>query len=201
MGRTKASASPAPKRRTSAAELAPRVLELLPARQAEIAKALERRPSDGTVRRALQLLEQEGQAERAGGVWRRCQELPPAAMPTDLDAEATDCYARTRAELEQAERWSDSKHDLLLAYARTLQDAREARAAVAEHGRYVKGPSGRVYLHPGVRDARDAERDAAAHYALLTGTQAGDGDDDGGGSADPMDELERLPDNVRPLRT
>jgi 5S rRNA maturation endonuclease (ribonuclease M5) len=61
-------------------ELAPRILEAIrqPLRLADVARAVDRDPRDGTVRRVLERLEADGEAEKdESGLWKRCQGAKP----------------------------------------------------------------------------------------------------------------------------
>lgn len=193
----------ATKRRTRAAELKPRVLGLLPGKQGDIAKALGRRPSDGTVRRVLDELATEGFAERVNGEWRDCQTVPdtangasPAAVPADLDQESVALYHRTRAQLIAQETWKDSDAPLLERYIRALQDTRHYRATVELDGKFNRAQSGRVFTHPAVKLANEREQDAnvMARDLLLTPESRrragrlpkGDGSS---GAGDPLDDF------------
>jgi P27 family predicted phage terminase small subunit len=190
MGRSKSPSAPASsepaRRRQSPAELAPRVLELLPGKQAQIAQALDRKPSDGTVRRALQGLLESGAAERVDGVWRRCQELPTLATPDDFDQESVALHARTLTVLQEQGTWRDHDADLLERYVRRMQDVREYRSELKESGRFQKTKT-RIYAHPAIDKERDALRDVQSLADALVLTpdarkkhgQDGDGDGDG----------------------
>lgn len=157
---TKKPARTARKPRVTAAELAPQILDLLPGRAANLAQALGRKSSDGTVRRALEGLEKSGAAERVDGVWQRCQELPKLATPADFDDEACALHARTLKALQEQGTWRDHDIDLLERYVRREQDARIFRAAIEEQGRFQQvRDGGRVYAHPGIDKERDANRD------------------------------------------
>lgn len=162
MGKTKPSSAKASKagakRRQSPTELAPRVLELLPGKQAHIAQALSRKPSDGTVRKALEQLAESGAAEKVDGVWRRCEQLPPPAIPDDLDQDAVALFTRTHQALVEQGTWRDHDHDLLVRYVRRDQDARAFRRARMEKGNFQAAKS-RVYAHPAIDKERDALRD------------------------------------------
>ncbi|MDQ3933416.1 MAG: P27 family phage terminase small subunit [Actinomycetota bacterium] len=147
------------KPRETAAELAPRILDLLPARAAQAAKALGRKPSDGTVRRALLALEKTGAAERVDGVWQRCAQLPELATPDDFDTESRELHAATLKALQEQGTWRDHDIELLNDYVRRSQDARQFRAAVTEEGRFQSSQSGRIFAHPGIDKERDARRD------------------------------------------
>lgn len=194
---------PATTRRTRAAELKPKVLGLLPGKQGDVARALDRRPSDGTVRRVLDELAKEGLAERVDGEWRRCQELREGAndgnglsLPSDFDQESVALYHRTRTQLVEQETWKDSDAPLLERYVRALQDEREYRDQVATDGRFNRTKTGRVFVHPAVKLAVEREQDAnvMARDLLLTPEsrrRAGrlpKGDGSGPGAAgDPLD--------------
>lgn len=147
-----------PRRRLSPAELAPRVLALLPGKQAHVAKALGRKPSDGTVRKALKGLEESGAAELVDGEWRRCEELQPAATPDDFDQEAVALHSRTLTALREQGTWRDHDLDLLDRYVRREQDARRFRAARESTGDFQQAKA-RVYAHPAIDKERDALRD------------------------------------------
>jgi P27 family predicted phage terminase small subunit len=164
MGRSKRASAPsrAAKPRLTAAELAPRILELLPGKQSQIAQALGRAPSDGTVRRALRGLAGTGAARRGDrGVWERCQELPTLATPEDFDQEARALHARTLRALQEQGTWRDHDADLLRRYVQREQDAREYRSALREDGRFIRS-RGRIYAHPAIDKERDALRDVQA---------------------------------------
>lgn len=156
-----AASKAAPKRRVSAAELAPRVLELLPGKQSQIAQALGRSKSDGTVRRALEGLHDSGAAEKIDGVWTRCQELPTLAPPEDFDQHARALHARTLKALQEQGTWRDHDVDLLDRYVRREQDARIYRTELQKSGRFQKAKT-RVYAHPAIDKERDALRDVQA---------------------------------------
>lgn len=67
---------------TPAVDLAPRVVDLLPAKQAVIARKLGRRKSDGTVRRILRDLEAAGVVVRdVGGAWHRADQIEITTRP------------------------------------------------------------------------------------------------------------------------
>jgi P27 family predicted phage terminase small subunit len=145
--------------RESPAELAPRVLELLPGKQSQIAQALGRKPSDGTVRRALAGLKEAGAAaRREDGVWERCQDLPRLATPEDFDQVAKALHARTLEALQEQGTWRSHDAELLERYVRRDQDARRFREAMDEDGRFQRS-STRIYAHPAIDKERDALRD------------------------------------------
>jgi phage terminase small subunit len=146
------------KRRQSAAELAPRILEMLPGKQAHIAQALDRKPSDGTVRKALDGLKESGAAERVDGVWRRCEELRDLAIPEDFDQDAIGLLTRTHAALVEQGTWRDHDQDLLVRYVRRDQDARKFRRARGQYGDFQQATT-RVYANPAIDKERDALRD------------------------------------------
>lgn len=186
------SAPPAKKKgkakpRLTTAEIAPLVLALLPAKQAEIAKQLGRQPSDGTVRRALAGLEKSGAAERVDGVWQRCQELPKLATPADFDAESIELHETTLKALQEQGTWRDHDIELLNDYVRRSQDARVFRAAVEADGRFTSSAGSRIFAHPGIDKERDARRDVQSLREALVLTpdarkkhgRDGDGDDAG----------------------
>ena len=181
------------KPRLTAAELAPQILDLLPAKAGQIAKQLGRKPSDGTVRRALAGLEETGAAERVDGTWQRCQELPTLATPPDFDDESIELHAATLKALQEQGTWRDHDIELLNDYVRRTQDAREFREAVKADGKFSKTESGRVYAHPGIDKERDARRDAQGLRDALVGTpdarkrHGRDGDEDG--DLDGFDDL------------
>jgi phage terminase small subunit len=162
MGNTKTSSAKASKasakRRQSPTELAPRVLDLLPGKQAHIAQALDRKPSDGTVRKALEQLAESGAAEKVDGVWRRCEELPAPAIPDDFDQEAVALFTRTHKALVEQGTWREHDHDLLVRYVRRAEDARTFRDAREEYGDFQQAKT-RVYANPAIDKERDALRD------------------------------------------
>lgn len=186
--------TPSPKVR----ELAPKVLELLPGSQSDIAVALGRRKNDGTVRRTLEHLATEGFASRDGKRWERCQTEPdPAtddvAIPDDFDHASTALYRRVLTYVRKLpkELWDDEMAPTAEAYVRSRQLARDARAQIkAAGGAYVRSNTGRVFKHPAVEDARQHERDAHEYgKSLLLNPEAlrrAGGKDDGGG-ASPFD--------------
>lgn len=190
MGKARPSSATASKgparRRQSPAELAPKVLALLPGKPAHIAKALDRKPSDGTVRKALESLEKSGAAERVDGVWKRCEELPPVAIPDDFDQEAIALHARTHQALVEQGTWRTHDADLLNRYVRREQEARAIRGHVEEHGRFQVGET-RIYAHPGLDKLKDALRDVQALADALVITpdarrrHGRDGEEDGDG--------------------
>lgn len=172
--------------RLSVAELAPRVLELLPGKAAHVAQALDRKSSDGTVRRALKSLEESGAAELVDGVWRRREDRPTVEIPEDFDDESREMLERTLVALQEQGTWRDHDAELLERYVRRKQDVREFRAAVAEQGRFqTSANGGRVYAHPGIDKERDALRDVQALADALVLTpdarkrHGRDGDDEG----------------------
>lgn len=191
----KAAAKPArrSKPRLTAAELAPQVLDLLPAKAAQIARALGRKPSDGTVRRALDGLEQTGAAERVDGVWQRCQELPKLATPDDFDAESIELHETTLQALQEQGTWRDHDIELLNDYVRRSQDARQFRQAVEDGGRFQTSNGGRIFAHPGIDKERDARRDVQTLRDALVLTpdarkkHGRDGDE--GDGADELDDF------------
>lgn len=148
----------AAKRRMSPAELAPQVLALLPGKQSHVAKALGRSAGDGTVRKALAELEKSGAAHKVEGVWTRCEELPPLAIPGDLDQVAVSLFTRTHKVLVEQGTWREHDHDLLVRYVRRDQDARAFRTARGKAGNFQKAKT-RVYAHPAIDKERDALRD------------------------------------------
>lgn len=175
--------------RQSVAELAPRILELLPAKQAEIAKALGRQPSDGTVRRALAGLAETGAANRGdGGIWERCQELPTLATPASFDEESKRLHATTLKALQEQGTWRDHDIELLNDYVRRSQDARTFRMARERSGDFQESKAGRVFAHPAIDKERDARRDVQALRDALVLTpdarKKHGRDEDGGGEGD-----------------
>lgn len=187
--------SPAIKGPSTARDLGPRILELLPGRPADIARALGRKPSDGTVRRALERLATEGFAERNGHEWRRCHVEPALpedeAWPQDFDHESRAFFARLLAWLRAQNTFRAQDRSTLESFVRSKQLAREARVAVAEHGAYTQS-KGRVYKNPGVEDARQHERDALALADALILTPAArrrHGKEQESGAVDPLDDL------------
>lgn len=195
MGKTKPSSAKASKgpakRRQSPTELAPRVLDLLPGKQAHIAQALDRKPSDGTVRKALEQLAGSGAAERVDGIWRRCEELPPPAIPDDFDQEAVALFTRSHTALVEQGTWRDHDHDLLVRYVRRDQDARVFRAARQQYKDFQQAKT-RVYANPAIDKERDALRDVQSLADALVITpdarrrhgRDGDGEDEGGDEFD-----------------
>jgi phage terminase small subunit len=153
-------------------ELAPKVLELLPGSQSDIAKALGRRKNDGTVRRTLEHLATEGFAQRTNGRWERCQSEPDpdVAVPDDFDQPSRALFGRvvTYVRALPRELWNDEMLPTAEAYVRSKQLAREARAEIGSNGGpYNRAKTGRVYKHPGVEDARQHERDAHEYAKAL----------------------------------
>lgn len=174
--------------RQSVAELAPRVLELLPAKQAEIAKTLGRKPSDGTVRRTLQGLTETGAAKRdKDGTWQRCQALPTLATPAGFDEQSKRLHATTLKALQEQGTWRDHDIELLNDYVRRSQDARLFREAREDAGDFQSSNSGRVFAHPAIDKERDARRDVQSLRDALVLTpdarkkhgRDGEGDEDG----------------------
>lgn len=191
MGNSKPSSAKASKasakRRQTPTELAPLVLALLPGKQAHVAKALGRKPSDGTVRKALEQLLESGAAEKVDGIWRRCEELPAPAIPETFDQEAVALFTRTHAALVEQGTWRDHDHDLLVRYARRDQDARTFREARLQYGNFQQSSTMRVYANPAIDKERDALRDVQSLADALVLTpdarrrHGRDGDDDDGG--------------------
>jgi phage terminase small subunit len=163
MGKTKPSPAAASKRqsrpRQSPAELAPKILEFLPAKRAEVAKALGRKASDGTVRRAFENLAKAGTIEQEGSIWIRCQELPRLAVPEGFDPAASELHARTLEALREQGTWRDHDIDLLNRYVRREEDARKFRRARIQFGDFQQSKSMRVYANPAIDKERDALRD------------------------------------------
>jgi phage terminase small subunit len=196
MGKSKPSSAKAPKapakRRQSPTELAPQVLAMLPGKQAHVARALGRKPSDGTVRKALDQLQESGAAEKVDGVWRRCEELPAPAIPDTFDQEAVALFTRTHAALVEQGTWRDHDHDLLVRYARRDQDARSFRRARSQFGDFQQATT-RVYANPAIDKERDALRDVQllADALVLTPDarrrHGRDGDEDDGEGGDEFD--------------
>lgn len=97
------------------------------------------------------------------------------AIPVDLDAEAVRVFERARLQLEEQGTWKAADVDLLGAYARALQTARQARARIAgrlkgegEHAAYFSlGSTRQLVSHPDVQLARQAEGDAERYAAAL----------------------------------
>src|SRR4051794_3776484 len=123
-------AAAATKRPARGRDLAPRVLALLPGKQADIARSLGRKPSDGTVRRTLERLANDGFAERVDSIWRSCQELPgdddaEVAIPEDFDHESRTLFTRTHKQLVEQGTFKDSDLPLLERYVRSKQLARQ----------------------------------------------------------------------------
>lgn len=185
----KAKPKAAPKERLSIAELAPRVVSLLPGKQAEIARALGRKPSDGAVRRALRNLEQSGAAQRIDGIWQRREGLPMLAIPADFDKQSAALHDRTLKALQEQGTWRDHDAELLERYVRRSQDVRAFRDAVREQGRFqTSDKGGRVYAHPGIDKERDALRDVQALAdALVLTPDARKRHGRDGGDDDPAD--------------
>jgi phage terminase small subunit len=173
-------------------ELAPRVLELLPGTQSAIAKALGRKPSDGTVRRTLEHLASQGFAKRKQRRWERCQTQPQQeiAYPEDFDQEAKGLYTRVIAYLRALPEglWDDNMVPTAQCYVRSKQLARQARVAIGDRP-YTMNSAGRAFKHPAVEDARQHERDAHtyAEALLLTPKARQVAGVKGGGGADPFD--------------
>lgn len=194
MGRSKPSAdAKSPRRRQSAAELAPKIVALLPARAAEIARALGRKPSDGTVRRALAGLVESGAVEKAaGGVFERCQELATLPTPEGFDDVAVKLHAELLEACQLQGTWREHDVHLLDDLVRRDQDARRFREAVDRSEPFTESSTGRVYAHPGIDKERDARRDVQTFRAELVLTpnarkhHGRDGDDD----PDSGDEFE-----------
>jgi P27 family predicted phage terminase small subunit len=184
----------ATQRASAVKELAPRVLELLPGKQSDIAVALGRRKNDGTVRRTLEHLATGGFAERVDGAWRRCQALPDpdVAYPDDLDQEARALYAKVLAYVRALpdELWDETMLPQALRYVRAAQQARDAAALVEAEGRYTTNSSGRVFRHPAVEDAirfEKAAQDYASDLLLTPDARRRAGLKGDGGGGDPLD--------------
>jgi P27 family predicted phage terminase small subunit len=179
--------------RQSVAELAPTILELLPAKAAEVARSLGRKPSDGTVRRALQGLEQSGAAQRVDGIWQRCQELPRIAPPAGCDDESKRLHAETLEALQKQGTWRDHDIELLNDYVERSQDVREFKQARRRDNDFQRSKTGRVFAHPAIDKERDARRDVQALRDALVLTpdarkkHGRDGDDDPDGDGDEFD--------------
>lgn len=195
MGRSKSAsaATRSPRKRQSAAELAPQILELLPARAGQIARQLGRKPSDGTVRRALANLVETGAAKKNGHVFERCQELPTLATPPGLDDEAARLHAQLLKTLQEQGTWRDHDVSLLNDLVRRDYDARMFRQEVERDGRFQSSESGRVFAHPGIDKERDARRDVQTLRDALVLTpdarkKHGQDSDDGDGG-DEFDDL------------
>lgn len=178
--------------RESAAELAPRILEVLPAKQAEIARQLGRKPSDGTVRRALRNLAEAGTVVREKGVWERCQELATLASPDDFDDVSRQLYADTLKALQEQGTWREHDTELLTDYVRRAQDARRYRVAVVDQGEFRESKSGRVFAHPGIDKERDARRDVRALRDALVLTPDARKKHGRDGEEDDSDEFDDL---------
>lgn len=191
----KASRSRSSRPRQSAAELAPKILEKLPCNAADAARALKRKPSDGTVRRALANLVETGAAERVDGVYRRCQELPtlPEDPPAEFDGGAQQLWRVTLQALQEQGTWRDHDIELLNDYCRRSMDARTFRQALEDDGRFTVS-KGRIYAHPAIDKERDARRDVQALRDALVLTpdarkkhgHAGGGEDE---EYDPFDDV------------
>jgi hypothetical protein len=177
---------------TTVQELAPRVLELLPGSQSQIAKALGRKPSDGTVRRTLEHLATEGFAQRVKRRWERCQSEPEIgdAVPEDFDQESKGLYARVLGYLRGLPEglWDANMVPTAQCYVRSKQLARQARDAIGDEP-YQTTSTGRAFKHPAVEDARQHERDAHtyAEALLLTPKARQVAGVKGGGPDNPLD--------------
>lgn len=178
-------------RRQSVAEISPEVLALLPAKAADVARALGRAPSDGTVRKALQGLAASGAAEQVDGLWRPCEQLATFPPPEDFDDESRELFESTLLALQEQGTWRDHDVELLERYVRRKQDVREFRAAVADAGAFqTSANGGRVYAHPGIDKERDALRDVQGLADALVLTPDGrkrHGRDGNGNDPDPFD--------------
>lgn len=195
MGRSTFSSAPAkPKRpRQSVAELAPQILELLPAKAATVARQLDRAKNDGTVRRALENLVKTGAAKkRKDGTYERCQELPTLVPPRGADNQAKRLHAELLKVCQEQGTWRDHDIGLLNDLVRREQQARSIEAHVESVGEFQVGESGRVYAHPGIDKARDARRDVQALREALVLTpdarkkhgRDGDAEDEDGDELD-----------------
>lgn len=155
--------------------LTAQIVAALPGTASAIAAAVGRKPSDGTVRRRLAKLEAASRAAKIDGIWTACRDLPDLGsgyvFPDDLDDESLALFNLKLAELRDQQTWKDSDADLLERYVRCLQRARLARAAAGDTP-FTTGGTGRVYLHPGVSVAQQAERDAHVYADALILTPA-----------------------------
>lgn len=191
----KASSARSTRPRQSAAELAPKILEKLPGNQASVARALDRKPSDGTVRRALASLVETGAVQKNGNVFERCQELPtlPEDPPDEFDATAQQLWRVTLTALQEQGTWRDHDIELLNDYCRRSQDARDFRLALDCDGRFTVS-KGRIYAHPAIDKERDARRDVQALRDALVLTpdarkKHGHAGEEGDDSGDEFDDL------------
>lgn len=150
-----------------------RLLDALPGKQSDIARALGRRASDGTVHRRLRALADEGRVEVVDGEWRltagvsRFPELPDGyVFPAHLDEEARlELVAKVREWITGGV-WNDSDLELLERYASARQRARHANVTLAADG-LTTGGGERKFVHPLVAVAREAERDAQLYEDRL----------------------------------
>jgi len=151
------------------AQLTDRILDVLPNAAGAIARAVGRKPSDGTVRRRLAKLEQEGLVEQVDGVWRGCHELPDIegyVYPDDLDDEARALLLQAVDRLQDQGTFEDVDVGLVEDYVRAKQRARRAQAE-ADESPFTYAETGRAFTHPAIAIARQAERDAQVYAAEL----------------------------------
>lgn len=168
------------------AALTDQILGALPGPRAAIARAVGRKPSDGTVRRRLAKLAAEGLVEKDGDVWRGCHALPDIegyVYPEDFDALARALLRQTVERLQARPGWEDGDVDLVEDYVRAKQRARLANTTAEL---FTLAETGRAFTHPSISIARQAERDALvyAKELRLTPRARAEGDD----GADPRDD-------------
>jgi P27 family predicted phage terminase small subunit len=87
------------------------------------------------------------------------------APPADFDADATGIWLETQEHLEKQHIWEESDAATLERYVRCLVRAKTARNAV--ESQFVEGSMGQMVAHPGLKLAREAERDAHVYAESL----------------------------------
>lgn len=152
-------------------QLTDAIVAQLPGTQAEIARAVGRKPSDGTVRRRLAALAEEGLVVQSDDGWRRAgglPELPGFEFPGHFDEEARAVFESRLVAASNDGVWADEDVDLLERYVSAGQRGRTMQAEVAAGGAFSHSEeSGRAYAHPGIRIIREAERDAHVYEEAL----------------------------------
>lgn len=88
------------------------------------------------------------------------------APPEGLDSDSRKLWFTTQRALKRQLTWQDTDAPLLERYVRAAQRARDARKA-AQRTPYVKGSAGQLTAHPGMRLAREAEKDQHEYAAAL----------------------------------